>query len=249
MPIVLCFLLLCFVGTANAAPWQQNLNSAERYANERQGKISFGIIDDQGKLRGRHVDRVHYSASVVKTMMMVSWLRRARDRALTRKDKRLLRPMITKSADEPANYIYTKLGAKALEGLARRAKMRKFSTQPVWGHSTITVRDQARFMWRLKRYIPKRHQNYAFRLLRSITASQRWGVFDGAKNWHVYAKGGFVNPGKWRINQVAQLRKDGHKLSIVILTEGNPSLNYGAKTIAAITKRLLKNYSAVRALK
>lgn len=251
--IISIALLIAVGGTAQASAsgadysaydWGERVNAAERYAQKRGGTVSFGIVDENQRLRGRHVNRVHYSASTVKVMMMVAWLRHIRARALHQSDKDLIKPMITRSADDPANYIYTRLGAESLYRLARDAKMRAFKTQPIWGHSHVTVRDQAHFMWRLGRYIPDRHEAFAFRMLRSIIPSQRWGVFRAApENWRVFAKGGFVNPGgRWRINQVAQLRRGERKMSVVVLTTDNPSISYGGKTVQGVTQRLLRGY-------
>jgi hypothetical protein len=51
----------------------------------------------------------------------------------------------------------------------------------------------------------------------------------------------------WRVHQGALLRAGKRRLSIAVLTRGNPSLGYGAATIAGVTARLLRGYSALSA--
>ncbi len=71
--------------------------------------------------------------------------------------------------------------------------MDHFTTQPVWGLSTITAREQARFFLRIERFIPRRHRAYAMRLLNSIIHRQRWGIPPVApRGWKLYFKGGLV---------------------------------------------------------
>jgi hypothetical protein len=42
---------------------------------------------------------------------------------------------------------------------------------------------------------------------------------------------------------VALLRRDGRRLALAVLSDGNPSLEYGAKTIQGVTARLLRDYN------
>ncbi len=76
---------------------------------------------------------------------------------------------------------------------AVQAGLRDLVLAPVWGASTTSARDQARLFARLPRLLPARHRGYALRLLRTIAASQRWGI--GAvrlpSGWRVHFKGGW----------------------------------------------------------
>lgn len=62
------------------------IESAERYAQRRVGRVSFAVSDECGRLVGSHRFRVHHSAGVVKVMMMVAYLNldNVRDRGLRR---------------------------------------------------------------------------------------------------------------------------------------------------------------------
>ena len=228
-------------------PWHKRVASAKRFARHRAGSASFAIVGEHGNLRGLRVQRQFHSASVVKAMLLVSYLRRpsVRHRRLHGAEKAILEPMIERSDNSAANQIYASVGNDGLDRLARATGMRRFVPSVVWGLSEITAADQAPFFFRLRRYIPKRHRRYAFHLLSHVVTPQRWGVPRARpRGWHVYFKGGWVpSSSGWRTNQVALLRRGRHKLAIAVLTQGNPSLEYGAKTIQGVTARLLRRYN------
>jgi beta-lactamase class A len=228
-------------------PWKERVASARKFARNRTGSVSFAIVGEHGNLRGLRPQRQFHSASVVKAMLLVSYLRRpaVRHRHLHSSEKAVLEPMIERSDNNAANSIYAVVGNDGLNRLARAAGMRRFVPSAVWGLSEITAADQAPFFFRLRRYIPKRHRRFAFHLLSHIVSFQRWGVPPARpRGWHVYFKGGWVpSSGGWRTNQVALLRRGRHKLALAVLTQGNPSLEYGAKTIQGVTARLLRRYN------
>jgi beta-lactamase class A len=228
-------------------PWKQRVAAARHFARHRIGAVSFAIVGEHGNLRGYKARRQFHSASVVKAMLMVSYLRRpsVRHRDLNGQDRRLLHPMITRSDNATATAIYNMVGSSGLNRLARAAGMRDFHPNVVWGLTEITARDQALLFYRLRRFIPARHRRYALHLLSHIVTYQRWGIPPAKPNgWRVYFKGGFIPAGDgWRINQVARLSRGRRKLALAILSHGNPTLQYGAKTVQGVTARLLRNYN------
>ncbi len=233
-------------GAQRGYPWPRRVAAARRFARHRIGTVSFAILGEHGNLRGYKPQREFHSASVVKVMLMLSYLRRpsVRNRPLDAHDKSLLHPMITRSDNTTATEIYDIVGNRGLNNLARAAQMRDFHPNVVWGLTEITARDQSEFMYRLRRYIPRRHRRYALHLLSHIVSYQRWGVPPAKPpGWRVYFKGGFIPAADgWRINQVALLRRGSRKLALAVLTHGNPTLQYGAKTVQGVTARLLRSY-------
>jgi hypothetical protein len=228
-------------------PWAKRVAAAKRFAADRQGEVGFAVVDEEGRMRGFHASAQFDSASVIKAMLMLAYLRQAdvRDRPLTEADKDLLAPMIKRSANAPASAIYERVGAGALDELARDAEMKRFSTNPSWGLSQITARDQSLFMFGIERLIPERHRSYAMHLLSSIIPAQRWGIPPAAPNgWKVHFKGGYLpnEAGAWTINQVALLRRGDRRLSLAVLSHGNPSASYGHATVRGVAHRLLNGY-------
>jgi len=228
-------------------PWRARVRSARRFARRRVGNVSFAIVGEHGNMRGFKAKRRFHSASVVKMMLLVSYLRRpsVRHRSLERSEKALLEPMIKRSDNSSATAIYNVVGNSGLDRLAHAARMKRFRANVVWGLTEITSADMAPFAFRLRRYIPKRHRRYALHLLSHIVSYQRWGIPPARpRGWKVYFKGGFIPAaGGWRINQVAQLRRSSRRLGLTVLSEGNPTLEYGAKTIQGVTARLLRRYN------
>jgi hypothetical protein len=228
-------------------PWKRRVAAAKRFAQHRIGTVSFAIVGEHGNLRGYKPQREFHSASVVKVMLMLSYLRRpsVRNRPLNSHDKALLHPMITRSDNTTATEIYNIVGNPGLNRLARAAQMHDFHPNVVWGLTEIGARDMSEFMFRIRRYIPGRHRRYALHLLSHIVSYQRWGVPPAKPaGWKVYFKGGFIPAADgWRINQVAQLRRGSRRLGLAVLTHGNPTLQYGAKTVQGVTARLLRNYN------
>jgi Beta-lactamase enzyme family len=229
-------------GTAAEERWRPDVAGAAKWAQGRQGVISFAVRTP-GRVAGRGIDRRFRSASVVKAMLMVTYLRRAdvRDRALHADERALLGPMIRSSDNDAASRVRDIVGDAAVSAMARAAGMTRFEMNPVWGWSLITARDQTRFFLRLDRLVPERHRAYALRLLRTIVPWQRWGM--GAvkpEGWRLYFKGGWGDlPGTVE-HQVGLLRRGRHRVALAILTSGKPSPAYGRATLEGVARRLFK---------
>jgi hypothetical protein len=229
--------------------WEPGLEAARRYARQRPGDVSFAIVDLRSHLRGFHAARTAPAASTIKAMLLAAYLRQpsVRRRRLRAGEKALLEPMI-RASDNGAAIQVAAIAGERVERLARAARMRDFTWvwEPGWlgGQSQISARDQARFLRRYPRYLPKRHRRFARRLLSSIVPWQRWGVAAARpRGWRLYFKGGWgiADDGIGVVNhQVAFLERGGCRISLAILTEHNPSTATGAETQRGITRRLLR---------
>lgn len=228
---------------AGAATWPSREAAATRFVEGRQGSVSFALVDESGRLHGLRGRRVRQPASVIKAMLLVAYLnkRSVRARPLTDEERGLLGPMIRRSDDAAAEAIVRRVGERRLNKLARRAGMLHFRFKPAWGHSETTARDQARFFYRIDAYVTRRHRGYALRLLRTIVASQRWGIpHELPGGWTIYFKGGWRTATGRITNQVALLRNGDRRLALAVLSEWNPSHEYGIRTIRGIAARLLR---------
>jgi hypothetical protein len=175
-------------------------------------------------------------------MLLVAYLNQSgvRDRPLRRRDKALLRPMITRSDNKAATRVRDIVGNGGLVKLARRVRMKDFATSTVsWGSTQISAYDQARLFWRIHAYVPKRHRGYARALLADVIRSQRWGIPPVLPSgWRIYFKGGWLPPRL--VSQVALLERGNQRVAIAVLTDGDPSFGYGRDTITGVSRRLVQ---------
>ena len=201
----------------------------------------------QRRRYGWRAGRSVRSASVVKAMLMVAYLRRTsvRARPLHRGDLRLLAPMVRWSNNRAGTRVHTLVGGGALARLARRARMACFRPAPFWGNSSICAADQARFFLHIERHVPRRHRRVALRLLASVVRPQRWGIARAApRGWDLYFKGGWGDGRGAVDHQVALLRRDRRRLAVAIMTTGNPSHAYGKESLRGIAARLFRGLQA-----
>ena len=222
-------------------PSQESVRAAQRYAAERDGAVSFALIDSRGRLHGIDVDRPYVSASVVKAMLLVAYLRQIGDRAPTPAERATLGPMITASSNRRATAIYRRVGDGGLLALAQRAGMRSFSVLGSWTAAQITAADQARFFLRLDRLAPSRTRAYARRLLSSVRPHQRWGFARAAEDagFSTFMKAGWrPTPSGRLVHAVGRFERDGVVVSLAVLTDGSPSHAYGTATLRGIAERV-----------
>jgi beta-lactamase class A len=227
---------------AYGAPWRPDTEAAKGYAESRLGEVSFAVRTE-GHLYGVDTRRTVPSASVLKAMLLVAYLRRpdVRDRSLRKADRDLLAPMIRWSDNVAATRVRDVVGDDDLVRLAQRVGMRAFTPAPVWGLSRIDAADQTRFFLRIDSFVPRRHRATAMRLLSSIVPSQRWGIAQvRPRGWALYFKGGWGSGTGAVDHQVALLRRGERRVSVAILTTSSPSHAYGKATLRGVAARLVR---------
>jgi hypothetical protein len=233
---------LCGAPAAVAGTWRAHIGEAREYAASRSGSVSFGVRTRDG-LRGIGVQRTVPSASVVKAMLLVAYLRQPDvwHRRLRGAERALLGPMIRRSDNAAASRVCNIVGTGGLARLAHRVHMRHFRATRPWGLSTINVADQTRFFLHIDRHIPGRHRRYAMRLLSSIAPAQRWGIARvRPPGWALYFKGGWGSGTGWVDHQVALLRRGRRRAAVAILISSSPSHTYGNETLRGVAARLLR---------
>ena len=232
---------------AEAATWRPDTRAARVFALQREGNVTFAVATARRGLVGYHGAASVRSASVVKAMLMVAYLRRpdVRARPLRRAEHALLSPMIRKSDNRAATTVQARVGNGALVALARAARMRHFVPGVAWGGSRIAAGDQARFFLRLERLLPARHRATALRWLQTIVPAQRWGVAPVTPpGWTAYFKGGWGSGRGAVTHQVALLARGEERVAIAILTTGNPSHAYGRVTVQGVAAALVAGLEA-----
>jgi hypothetical protein len=250
-PLVALILLLAVAAPAlagtpapGADPWDARVRDAARWAAGREGVVSFAVLDERGGLRGRGVHRPYPSASVFKGLALVAYLDApgVRGRALRPADRRLLGPMIRRSANAPASRVRDLLGSAAIERRARRMGLRDVQVAPRWGDTRLIAADAARLLRRIDLEVPLRHRAYARRLLAGIVPAQRWGIADARPpGFALRFKGGWRATARGRaVHQAALLERAPQRLGVAVLTDGNPGYGYGTRTVRGVARRLLR---------
>ena len=89
------------LGGGSSGPWRPHVWAAERYAAQRHGVIAFAVRT-RTRSWGWHRTTTFRSASVVKAMLLVAYLRRHRHERLSLPARRLLASMIRVSDNDAA---------------------------------------------------------------------------------------------------------------------------------------------------
>lgn len=219
--------------------------AARRYLKRRTGYTAFATVDSQGRIGGAHLHRTFVSASVVKAMLLVAYLRmlEAEHRGLDAGSRALLTPMIEVSDNDAAAAVWYRVGEGRVRALARRARMTDFSVSGYWANAQISAADQARFFFHMERAIPRRFRPFARRLLSHIVEYESWGIPAVARprGWRTYFKGGWRGTDRGQlVHQAARLQRPRARVAIAVLTDGDPSMSYGIETIEGVAARLLR---------
>lgn len=232
-------------------PPPERVRSARRYLSHRDGIVSWALIDSHGRMHGFQARRTFISASLVKAMLLVSYLRQVGNRAPTPSERALLGPMITRSDNKLATAVFARVGDLRLRALAARAGMRSFSVNGYWSGAHFSAADQARFFRAFDLLVPKRSRGYARGLLSSIVAWQRWGFsrFSLAAGFRTFFKGGWRATGLGRLVHEAALFERGPlRVSMAVLSDGNPSHDYGTATLRGVAERIFPRPAAAAAV-
>ena len=229
--------------------WRPDMPAAIGYNHTRAGDIAFAVRTDD-RFYGYRPDHVEWSASVVKAMLMVTYLDRpgVKDRALNSHERSLLGPMITESNNDDAQQVFDTVGTGSLRALANWVGMTRFATSPIWGETQITARDQTKFFLHIDSYIASLHRAYAMHLLASIVPWERWGIGEVShRGWQLYFKGGWGYGTGLLDHQVVLLVRGCARISIAVLTMYDGSHSYGKQTLRGIFSRLLRGLPTGRA--
>jgi beta-lactamase class A len=199
---------------------------------------------------GRRFD----SASVVKVTILGALLRKALEqhRYLTSAEVRLTTAMITQSDNNAASALWAEVGRPSLQHFLNLARMTETVLGPggYWGLTQITARDeltQLRLLTSTNSVLDVASRRYALGLMARVIASQRWGVPAGAPaGVTVYVKNGWLPRPTygWRINSIGSFIGSGRDYMIVVLSENNPTMAYGVRTVEDVAVVIHRDLNA-----
>jgi hypothetical protein len=221
------------------------ITSAAGVLSARLGRTAFAVVDSEGRMSGLHLHWTFVTGSVVKAMLLVAYLRYLDANGqhyIDRNSNSFLYPMIHVSDNTAATDCWSIVGNSGLYGVARAAGMTEFSVTTDWGSAQLSAADQARFFFEMDSLIPNEFVTYARFLLSTIVDYESWGIPAVARplGYTVFFKGGWRGTGLGQlVHQIARLEGHGRTFSIAVMTDGDPSMQYGIDTIQAVTAALL----------
>ena len=213
-------------------------------------------VDDPGRRLACwfHGARHYDSASVVKVTILGALLRKALDhhRYRTSTEAAEAHAMITVSDNNAASALWAELGHRYLQHFLNLAKMKETVLGPggYWGLTQITAHDEVlllRLLLHKNRVLDTASRRYALSLMAQVIPSERWGVPAGAPTrLTVHVKNGWLPRAThgWRIHSIGCFTGRGGGYSIVVLTENNPTMAYGVRTIEAIARVIHRDLNA-----
>ncbi|HWF52158.1 MAG TPA: hypothetical protein VG294_16070 [Solirubrobacteraceae bacterium] len=215
------------------------------YLATRGGRTAFAVVDTEGRMSGLHIHWTFPTASVVKAMLLVAYLRRLDAmgrRTVDPGSNSFLYPMIHISDNNAATKTWSIVGDSGLYAIAKAAGMTDFSVSGFWLTARLSPADQAHYFFEMDSLIPREFVGYARFLLSTIEPSQSWGIPVIARplGYQTYFKDGSepTNLGQL-VHQVDRLEGHGRTFSIAVMTDGDPTMQYGIDTIQGVAAALL----------
>jgi beta-lactamase class A len=200
---------------------------------------------------GRHFD----SASVVKAIILAALLRWHQEtgKPLSSTEKYEATLMITQSDNDAATYLWNEVGMARLQHFLDLAKMdgTELGQDGYWGLTQITAHDEMlllRLLTAPNSVLSASSRSYQLGLMSKVISSQRWGTPAGAPSYvTVHVKNGWLpDDSGWHINSIGAFTGDGRNYMMAVLTDDNPTENYGINTIQAVAKLVHRDINAAQ---
>jgi hypothetical protein len=206
--------------------------------------VAVSVLDEESGATFDHGSGRFETASLVKIHLvaLMSWRAAKSGVRLTAAQRRDAERMLVRSDNDAALREYYALGGRdGIEhGLASA-----YGTTGVrvgdlgyWGHSSTTPRDVVTLLGRV--LDPDAEKTYALMqdAMTRVVPSQRWGISVLAdRGSAVQTKvGWFEDPDGWIVNSSGRVVVDGSPVLISVMTDRNPTLESGIKTIEEVAR-------------
>jgi len=195
-----------------------------------------------------------HSASVVKATILAALLRWHQEtgKPLTSTERYLATLMITQSDNDAASALWDELGHARIQHFMDLARMTETELGPdgYWGLTEITARDELtllRLLTQSNAVLSDYSRGYELGLMSRVISSQRWGVPAGAPSGlTVHVKNGWLpeEVGGWHINSIGAFAGHGRDYMIVVLTDANPTMEYGVDTVQRVAEVVHRDVNA-----
>ena len=224
-------------------------SAALSFARSRPPIWSIAVVlPASGVVYAENADEQVPTASVVKVLVMLAVLERARAerRPVSEAELALLWPMVTESDNDATSELWDDVGrGQAVQAYLQSVGVAGFTPDPgtSWGVSFASARAMATILGKLLsgEILDEPSRALALRLLDAVIPQQRWGITAGATAGDaVGVKNGWY-PGDegWRVNSVGVVRpKAGNPYAIAIMTDARASWREGIDTIEGTAEKI-----------
>jgi beta-lactamase class A len=223
------------------------------YLSTREGVLTAAIYDENnGQTWTLNRKSVQQTASIAKVDIMAAVFYDAEQKhwTLSASQQDLLSDMIEWSDNSAASALYQLIGT--CSGLrAFNALIPLHNTNPLcpvdglygWGSTTTTALDQSKIV-RLfadtNHLLTTKYRKWGLSLMTHISSYDTWGITAGpTKGTTVAFKNGWVpltSDTDWQINSIGWIDGAGRDYVIAVLTDSDPSENYGQATIEGFAR-------------
>jgi beta-lactamase class A len=213
----------------------------------RSSVVGLTVDDRVTGLTCKYHPHWHFdSASVVKVTILSALLRKLQQehRGLTAAQKELATEMITISDNDAASTLWAETGMASLQHFLDLAGMNEtvLGQDGYWGLTLITAHDELTLLKLLtskNSVLTTANRDYVLGLMARVVSYERWGVPAGAPtDVTVHVKNGWLPLAThgWRINSIGSFSGHGKNYMIVVLTDDNPTMDYGVDSVQDIAE-------------
>lgn len=190
-------------------------------------------------------DRHFASASIVKAIILAALLRWHQEAGtpLSPVEEQEATLMITQSDNDAATYLWNHVGLSRLQDFLDLARMdeTRLGQGGMWGLTQVTAHDEILLLGLLSQpnsVLSAASRSYQLGLMAQVISAQRWGTPAGAPgDVTVHVKNGWLpESGGWHINSIGAFTGKDKNYQIAVLTDDNPSEQYGIDTIEAVAR-------------
>ncbi len=240
--------------------------SLVRFLAGQSGVVTAALYDkNTNQTWVYHPGVLEYTASIVKVEIMGTLLRRAQNgQPLTPTEQSELDSMIEISDNTSASDLLYDVGGppavQRFDDLAGLTDTTPHATNPpipgtpwpAWGLTSTTARDQVTLVKRFvypNNVLTGASRSQGLTLMKSVEVGQNWGVSYGVlPGTTVALKNGWIEfpdalpyasmPGGWQINSIGWIKGHGRNYVLAVLTNNDPSEQYGIDTIQGISQQV-----------
>jgi hypothetical protein len=208
------------------------------------GRVSVAALDLDTRVTATFAaDQTFATASIVKVDILTALLVQ-KNGQLTESEQVSARRMIQNSDNAAASALWKQIGgAKGLAAANQQLGLTATTpgTRGRWGVTTTTVGDQLRLLsviFTEDSPLSAESRAYVRSLLGNVADDQDWGISaaDSPGGAKAFVKNGWLpHSGGWIVNSIGQVEHGGHRLLIVVLSDGRPSKNDGIDVLEGIS--------------